>query len=232
MPEGMNTIYLRGEDSFVTIVGEDGRHYGGNQAWFAWEGRERQSHVARQGACGIVALANIAAYLAGSGSTYGALYPYPDYGKASFLAHMADLYGYASPFHIGRFPLGIWPVSRLANGMERFAKERGVKLQAVWRNWEFSRENVLRYIWDGLAKDRPVAMLVGAHKLRQVEVVFPGGGSYSQDISLHWVTVTGVKMEDAMGTVKLVVSTWGGRALLDLDEYVRERVYAGVVYFE
>lgn len=230
MPDGNDAVCLRRAESFVRIAGEDGQHYGGNQAWFAWEGRGWQSHAARQGACGTVALANIAAYLAQGSPAYEGLYPYPDCRKANFLAHMMDLYGYVRPFRVGRFPLGIWPVSRLAGGMERFARERGVKLQAVWRGWGFSRENVLRYVWEGLQKDKPVAMLVGTHKLKQVEVVLPGRGSYKQDISLHWVTVTGVATDG--GAVKLRVSTWGGQALLDLDEYVKERIYAGAVYFE
>ncbi len=133
MHKGRTTVYLRKEEPFVNIEGEKGWHYGGNQAWFTWEGRQWQSHVARQGACGTVALANIAAYLARSNPVYAGLYPYPDYRKVNFLTHMAELYRYVKPFHIGKFPLGIWPVSRLAGGMERFARERGVKLQAVWR---------------------------------------------------------------------------------------------------
>ena len=72
-------MYLRKEEPFVNIEGEKGWHYGGNQAWFTWEGRQWQSHVARQGACGTVALANIAAYLARSNPVYAGLYPYPDY---------------------------------------------------------------------------------------------------------------------------------------------------------
>ena len=59
-------MYLHRAERFVEIRGKDGLHYGGDQAWFSWEGREGQSHVARQGACGTVALANIAAYLAES----------------------------------------------------------------------------------------------------------------------------------------------------------------------
>ena len=232
MHKGRTTVYLRKEEPFVNIEGEKGWHYGGNQAWFTWKGRQWQSHVARQGACGTVALANIAAYLARSNPVYAGLYPYPDYRKVNFLTHMAELYRYVKPFHIGKFPLGIWPVSRLAGGMERFARERGVKLQAVWRDWGFSRENVLRYMLEGIGKDRPVAMLVGTHKLRQVEIVLPGGGAYEEDISLHWVTVTGVELDAKEETTKLVVSTWGGRALLDLNEYMKEKVYAGVVYFE
>ncbi|MCI8658817.1 MAG: hypothetical protein HFG54_01015 [Lachnospiraceae bacterium] len=230
MPDGGSYVCLQRAERFVEIRGKDEQYYGGDQAWFFWEGRKGQSHVARLGACGTVALANIAAYLSESNPAYGGLYPYPDYEKASFLAHMVDLYGYVRPFHVGKFPLGIWPVSRLARGMERFARARGVQLRAVWRDWGFSRGNVLRYVLEGLYKDRPLAMLVGTQRQRQVEVVLPGRGSYCQDLSLHWVTVTGVRME--AGTVKLVASTWGGQTLLDLDEYVRERIYAGVVYFE
>ena len=233
MPDRGNCVYLQRAERFVEIRGKDGLHYGGDQAWFSWEGREGQSHVARQGACGTVALANIAAYLAESNpEAYGGLYAYPDYEKDSFLAHMGDLYGYVRPFHVGKFPLGIWPVSRLAGGMERFARERGVQLRAVCRDWAFSRGNVLRYVLEGLERDRPPAMLVGTHRQRQVEVLLPGRGSCCQDISLHWVTVTGVRRDDGTGKVKLAVSTWGGQAFLDLDEYVRERIYAGVVYFE
>lgn len=225
-------IRLRGWERFVTVVGEDGRHYGGNQAWFSWTGYRMRTHVARRGACGTVALANIAAYLAGCGREYAGLYSYPDYTKASFLRHMEDMYGYVRPYHIGRLPLGIWPVCRLAGGMERFARDRGVGLRAVWRDGGFSRENVFRYIAEGLKKDRPVAMLTGTHKIRQVEVTYPDRGIYAEDVSMHWVTVTGLEVSGEDGTVRLGVSTWGGYALLDLDEYMKERIYAGAVYFE
>lgn len=229
MHKKMTRVCLREAEQFVWITGENGCHCGGNQAWFEWKGQESRSHVARQGACGTVALANIAAYLAGKDPAYKGLYPYPDYSKASFLAHMEDLYGYVAPYHIGRFPLGVWPIGRLAAGMERFARDRGVTLHAARRDWFFSRRNVLRYVTEGLESDCPVAMLVGTHRLRQVEVAYPGRGSCKEDIGLHWVTVTGLETDGE--TVRFEVSTWGGRAVLNLDEYMKEKVYAGKMYF-
>ncbi len=225
-------VMLQQAEGFVRITEGDIWHYGGNQAWFAWEAGENQSHVARKGACGTVALANITAYLAKSSPACAGLYSYPDFTRESFLSHMKDLYTYVSPWHMGRVPLGIWPVCRLAAGMERFARDRGIRLKAVWREWPFSRGNVLRYLKEGLEKDLPPAMLVGPHRLEQIQVYYPGRDSHEEDIRLHWVTVTGLKMDQGQNQVKIKVSTWGGWAWLDLDEYMKERIYAGVVYFE
>lgn len=232
MRDRIITVELDEAEDFVKIVSGNGEYYGGNQAWFEWNGEKGREHVARKGACGTVASANLSAYMARTNPAYAELYPYSDYNKESFVSHMKDVYGYVRPYHIGRIPLGIWPVGRLARGMERFAKDRGVRLQAVRRQWAFNRRNVIRYMTEGLERNLPIAMLVGPHKLRQVDVRDPGGESRKEDISLHWVTATGLIMDPDRDIVRVRVSTWGGWALLDLDEYLRERIYGGMIYFE
>ena len=59
-------IRLKDSKRFVDIRSGDRQYYGGNQAWYEWEGDRKKEAVARNAGCGTVAAANITAYLAGS----------------------------------------------------------------------------------------------------------------------------------------------------------------------
>lgn len=223
-------VKLKGSEQFIPITEGNHRFYGGNQAWFSWKDRKNKTLAAQKGGCGTVASANITAYLAQNSSQYASLYAYQDYTKNSYLLHMKEMYEYVSPYQIGSTPLGVWPIGRLADGVERFARDRGVNLYAVWQDKTFNRENVIQYIGEGLKRDLPVAMLVGMNPLKQVTTIYDGGESSREDMRLHWVTITELQIHGDQARVK--VSTWGGFAELDLDEYMKERVYGGVLYFD
>ena len=225
-------IGLRDSERFVEIQSGDKQYYGGNQAWYEWEGDQRKEAVARKAGCGTVAAANIAAYLAGCDPKYGGLYPYLDYSKKNYLLHMKERYRYVKPFHIGEIPLGVWPVERMANGVKRYARSRGVKLSAVWHHGFFNRKNVIRYIAEGLGKDSPVAMLVGLGRLRKARVTYCDGRNAMEKMSLHLVTVTELRIHERENTARVKASTWGGWTELDLDDYLDEWIYEGLLYFQ
>ena len=201
-------IKLKDSKRFIPVSEGENWFYGGNQAWFTWENQKNKTLIAQKGGCGTVASANITAYLAQSSSQFTRLYAYK----------------------IGSVPLGVWPLGRLADGVERFAWDRGVRLYPVWQDREFNRENVIQYIGEGLERNLPVAMVVGTNRLCQVPILYEGGRISREDIYLHWVTVTELCLEDNLAKVK--AATWGGWAEFDLDAYMKERVYGGVLYFD
>ena len=229
---GVITIALKHSKSFVKVINGADAYYGGDQAWFRWENNKGKTKIARKGGCGTVASANIVAYLARHNSKYKELYAYPDYTKANYKSHMEDMYGYVTPRHISSIPLGVWPIGMVESGVEAFARARNIELNAVRSYMSFNRENITEYIKEGLKKDLPVAMLIGARKLQDITVTRFGGGAWKQDISMHWVTITELKIDEINDTIKVKVSTWGGWAELDLDKYLEERLYQGLIYFE
>ena len=225
-------IRLKDSKRFVDIRSGDRQYYGGNQACYDWEGDRKKEAVARNAGCGTVAAANITAYLAGSRPEYGGLYPYSDYSKKNYLLHMKEMYQYVTPFHIGEIPLGVWPIERMAKGVERYARSRGVKLGAVRHHGLFNRKNVIQYIADGLENDSPVAMLVGLSRLRKAKVTYYDGRRIMEKMSLHWVTITELSVNERKHMGKVKASTWGGWTELDLDDYLDEWIYEGILYFQ
>lgn len=230
---GVIKITLSDSKRFVEITDGNTKYYGGNQDWFDWLDTEKNDN-ARFGGCGTVASANIVAYLAKHNSTYANLYRYSDYKKSNFLLHMKEMYDFVTPRHIGKKTLGVWPVSVLADGIERFASNKGVELNAVNKFDSFTRDNIIEYIKEGLEKDSPVAMLIGAGGSDNVTITYPNGRK-DQDNSfvLHWVTITELEINEINNKAKVKVSSWGGWGEVDLDEYIQnEWLYQGLQYFE
>lgn len=228
-------ICLKDSLNFVKITDGTLSYYGGNQAWYEW-GNRKKNLIAKNGACGTVAAANITAYLARHHKKYASLYPYSQYRLSDFILHMNEMYHYISPYHIGKKPLGVWPVSRVAKGTERFSRDRGAKLNAVWKNTSFNLEHIVEYIAEGLEKNSPVAMLIGTNGYSNVPVYYFNGTSSLETIWMHWVTITELTIEKKQNeipyTAKVKVSTWGGWAELDLNYFLKEYIYQGLLYFE
>lgn len=227
-------VAIEDSEKFVEIFEGDIenaiKYYGGDQDWYS-------SKLAQDGACGTVAAANITAYMASRDNDYDKLYEYDDFSKDNFISHMNDMYSYLKPFRIPstEIPLGIWPMSRFENKVEKFASDRGVSISGVRDNSRFTKENVIDYIEEGLENDAPVAMLIGFNDdMKNIQVTQPNGAYWTQTtFSFHWVVITELKTDEIAGTSTAKVSTWGGYAYLDLDSFINgEKVYECVLYFE
>lgn len=226
----VRVVAIGDAERFVEIWDGDTRYYGGDQDWY-------DEKLAKDGACGTVAAANITAYMAGRDEKYKRLYGYDDFSKGNFLAHMNEVYEFLKPFRIPftEIPLGIWPMGRFEKAVEKFAKAKGVAFNGVRDFSRFTKENVIDYIESGLKKGAPVAMLIGFNnKLDDIEVVQPNGHSWRQSsFATHWVVITELKTDDITGKSIAKVSTWGGYSYLDLDAYLKgEKVYQCLLYFE
>lgn len=227
---GIITVCLKDSQNFVRITNGENYYYGGNQAWYEW-GNKKKNFISRNGACGTIAAANITAYLASHHTKYTSLYSYSDYMQSNFILHMKELYQYIAPYHIGEKPLGVWPISRLADGIEAFSRDRNVKLKAVWKNKKFNFNNIIEYIAEGLERDLPVAMLIGTNGFYPAAVHYFDKRSSSEKLWMHWVTITELNIDKDSHIAKVKVSTWGGWAELNLNHFLKEFFYGGLLYF-
>lgn len=223
------TVSLKDSQDFVKIIDGKNAYYGGDQAWYGWPNDDEKTNIAINGGCGTVASANLVAYLASHYEKYKKLYSYSDFSKENYKKHMEDMFEYVTPKHINGLSLGVWPISVVVDGVEKFASDRGVELKAKLSHKIFNLENITKYIKEGLENDSPVAMLIGTNVLNNVTITNFDGSSWTQDMSLHWVTITELKIKNK--TTKVKVSTWGGWAELDLAEYLEEWIYEGIIYF-
>lgn len=79
-------------------------------------------------------------------------------------------------------------------------------------------------------------MLIGTNGYSNIPVYYFSGTSSLETIWMHWVTITELTIEKKQNeipyTAKVKVSTWGGWAELDLNHFLKEYIYQGLLYFE
>lgn len=220
----MRDTALIGEERFLRITQDDTVCYGGDQAWFDFT-------VGKYGGCGTVAAANLTAYLAEHNPGLRCLYPYPNYHKKTYLNHMEQLYRYVRPWKVpfvrrdypakGTFgwTFGVWPASRFAGGVRRYAASCGRQLDSeVIHSWN-SMDKLEAFIRRSLEHGCPVAMLIGREPRYEKErVERPDGTCWCQThFSMHWVLIT--RMQEKGSEVSVKVSTWGGASWLSLNAW-------------
>lgn len=237
------TIGLK-NPNFVDIVDGSTHYFGGNQSW--WSANSIESN----GGCGVVAASNILAYMSTSENKYNNLYPYSSFDKIDFTNYMTDMLNYVEIIKISvpvtlsagllsygpsiqTFPLGVWPARRLVNGVKKYAEEHSVNLRGVVQENNIATNVTSRYIKSALKKDKPIAMLFGLNFTKFDD--FHADGSYwdNDAFTFHWVTITEIKTDSIAQTNTVKVSTWGGYAYVDLEDYIYgEWLYDCLIYFE
>ena len=217
---GYETIDLKNEFRFI-----DNSYYGGDQDWWGNSTFKVYLFFNRRKAdvgCGPVAAANIIAYL----KLYKGLSKLTSRTvktRNGFLGLMNDVFDYVKPH-----ATGLWFLSTFANGVEKYAKSKGVKLKAYWSSSFPSFNNAVKYIKDGLKRDCPVALNV--HSNRRAKLT---SGYYQEPMENHWVVITGITDEIVHGKrkVTLTVASWGMRFTLDFRDVYDYSSYWGLMYF-
>lgn len=219
---------LSDSDKFVQISDGNGKwYYGGNQEWYS-------NDFNKNGGCGCVAAANILAYMAKTNEKYKALYPYETYDKTDFVPFMTTMCDYVKIRNLFGIALGVWPASRLTDGIIEYAKTRSVTLSKVTDYSSlFNLQNVSTYIKNGLEKDLPVAMLISLNsKLNNIVYTYPDGATRRNSFERHWVTITELEIDEIKNTYTVKVSSWGAVAYIDLKDFVCGFPFEAVYYFE
>lgn len=207
------------EEVVMPHANAQGIWYGPNQEWY-------RDHWQQLSGCGPVSASLVTAYLARFTDLKGASELYtgtPDLPSASsddapqfitlpsFVSHMETLWDYVTPTK-----MGTWKLQMYEEGIERFAREHGVPLEAetMWippahpqRRSERFFDEVRDFVVEGLSRDIPVAFLNYF-------------GGQMRDISnWHWVTVTSARMTEDEEMVWLTVSDQGMHVEFSLNQW-------------
>lgn len=239
----MRIIKLTDSENFLDIIEGRKHYYGGNQKWFDFT-------VGKYGGCGTVAAADIAAYMARHHPGFRKLYNYGTerITKPEFIAHMNEVYEYVTPkkfpfvdkntppIKVGRFSFGwsfgIWPLGAFAKSFESFAFSRDTELKAFLCSSRVSKEKAAYFIGEALEKNIPIALLIGLTTIKNCRIFSPDG-TWNQNLSRHWMTITELREDNITGKTLIRVSTWGGYCYLNFDELLsRKNTFGGFVYFQ
>lgn len=178
------------QQRFVPIdTGSGNYSYGGDQGWW-----NPSNLTKNERGCGPVAAANLTTYLAkiSNPSAYRNLYSGVATSKNDFLTHMNLMYSYINPG-----PFGETSVHDFTTAVEKYAKDKNVKLAGVADNSAFTLDNTASYIKAGLKINSPVATL-NLSKFTDYPYEW------------HWMTITKY-YRDVNDNRWIAVSTWGDR---------------------
>lgn len=195
----------------ITDSLENKKYFGADQEWY-------EKNWSRQAGCGPTCASNITAYLARTREKYKELFVPDSLERTDFVRHMEELFRYITPG-----AMGVNHVDKFAEGITRFAKDRGVEIEAR----VFSVENCLtrkrypdklkEFVRQGLLSDCPLAFLNLSR------------GEETNLQAWHWITVTGADIgEDSL----IATASDEGRVIeFDLLKwYLTTRMHGGLIY--
>jgi RHS repeat-associated protein len=235
------TIRLSNKN-LMQIFDESNTYFGGNQNWF-------DRFTQRFGGCGPTAAANILAYIGVFDSSL-ANNNTKSIAKDDFKIFMDEVYKYVKPLEepissiasdikdrqIGIPSYGIFSLNYFAKSVEKFAKSKGITLEACWSSEKPTFENQVNYIKEGLSKESPVAMMIMFNPVSMKWTDPRNGKKYTKKIDRHWVTITGIIENKRTGEVTLEVSSWGGKGTVsfnDLYNHWTESIFSTqMIYFK
>lgn len=200
-----DTFALNNSVDFLKIYDGKRPYYGGNQSWF-------KNQALRKAGCSIVAAANITAYIAKKLKNQ-ILYDYEDMSKENFLDHMESVAKFIHP----DVKKGVTSVSYFKNEVIKFAKDKGVTIQARMITTEDNFDNIRLFVEEGLSKDQPIALLMLENDILK-------------EFDWHWVTVT--KLFRYMDKSYVDFSTWGERRIFTLEDFYKYSSFGALTYFE
>lgn len=201
--------------------------YGGSQEWFINLPGEHNYEIKKWG-CGLVSAADILLYL----SMYNSKFQTEITNKVkylgnstvityeSYMAYLLNMDFLYFPIN-GKFYVNGVDGVVISSGMKKYSKKYGLGLNTHWR---WSRNKILPRIKEMLEKDIPV-MLSGDRKILEKDgAVYlykepDSAASPEEEFSSHYVTVTGLIIDDIKHETWLKVSSWGRCYYINYDQY-------------
>lgn len=208
--------------------------YGGAQKWFLnFTGKYNDSKyndkIKRLG-CGLVSVADILLYLSMSNSKYSTeetnkVTDTDDSRYIEYKAYMKYLLDMERKYFHIKEHLGLLG-TKAAAGIEKYSAKYHLGLKA---SWCMSKREILPRIKEMLSNDIPV-MLSGDTIYKKGVMLYVwdvGEQSYvrppdgiKNNFRSHYVTVTGLVIDDEKHETWLEVSSWGKRYFIDYDQYM------------
>lgn len=212
----MNDSYLLGSlkhwglGDFVPVNDGSSIWYGGWQKWLLDEGKTKEE---KNRSCGVTAAANVLYYMSKYASGKSNLYNQKGITKPEFSKFQSNLYDNGLEPSL----IGILDGGQLISGVYKWASLRKVSLTAVTLDAEFTPQNLLTHMVQGLASDCPVLLVTW--------------NSSIPDLVNHWVTIT--RMYTTGSSIKMVASTWGEQREYDFTVWANDSsIYKEVLYFK
>lgn len=194
---------LTRSSDFVPVIRDGKKYYGGHQEWLKEMGL---SKFFRDRSCVVTAFTNCFFYLFRKGSVDFETYNKTQYEFYKRIRPKANGVPTAKSL-LKR--IGIINHSLGLNLSYRMIEGRLVK--------RLSLDEMISFINEGLAKDRPVILINWLSK--NVDIM-----------SHHGLCITEMNIKD--GRHEVIVSSWGNRHTFYLEDFYRQaRTYTGLIYF-
>jgi hypothetical protein len=199
-----DVVVTRLNDYFLPIIkvtdNDVNIYYGGNQEWLSEETQQDRG-------CGVVASANILAYMAMKDPELSTLYGYNSLSKKNYTNFMGNVndYVYAISTGVGAYDF--------VKDTKSYAKDKGIKLSYEEINMNSGFGNVVDFITEAIQNDHPVAFLDYFDTINYTETDSTTGDYYA-----HWVVITGILENRTTGDVTLEISSWGEKLIVNLNE--------------
>lgn len=226
--------------------------YGGSQEWFYNKEHEKMflSNIIRNCGCGLISVSDILLYLALENPKYSTMetekimLTQDGTRKINYESYISYIYQmYLKDFSVMPEIGILGPV--IALGINKYSSRNGFDLSA---RWCASKEKLLPRIEKMLRMDIPVTFSIGPMG-EDYGVHFYCWKPQENDkycfeveddglVNAHYVTVTGLLVDDVKKQTILELSSWGYKFYLNYDEYIctvdahSNYLFSNIVYIE
>lgn len=226
--------------------------YGGSQMWFYNEEHKDifLGNIIQSCGCGLISVSDILLYLALENPKYSTMetekimLTQDDNGKINYESYISYIYQmYLKDFSVMPEIGILGPV--IASGINQYSARNGFDFRAKWCA---SKEKLLPRIEKMLRMDIPVTFSIGPmgeHGVYFYNWMPKENDTYCFEVendeglvSGHYVTVTGLLVDDVKKQTMLELSSWGYKFYLNYDEYIRtveahsNYLFSNIVYIE
>jgi hypothetical protein len=225
------SIKYTGEEVWNNEITNNKIGYGGNQSWFFideyWYDWFESDYYIENYGCGLISASDVLLYLSMNDSDYQTVITdqiiynngnieYDSY--CNYVKQMNWIY-----FNLIR-GIGITGPS-IASGIESYSEICNSKLYAKWC---ISKDKMLSRIKEMLINNIPVTLSIGPDSKYGVNFYLLNSTTndpysfteYKSNINSHYVTVTGILIDQVKNQTMLKISSWGEEYYINYEEYI------------
>lgn len=233
------------------IDGKTWISYGGAQTWFygepKWYSKLDGDYYLRHSGCGLISVSDVLLYMALTNNRYAteltATVQYEDFGYINYNSYYSYILEMEDKYLSILGPLGINGFS-IASGVNKYSEDYNLGLNAVWGH---DSDKILERIKEMLNNGIPVTLSIGPSsdskiKLYDFDLYTENGPDFVEsnhsDTNNHYVTVTGMVIDNIKKQTVLEVSTWGKIYYIKFEEYMdyisssSNPVFSNILYIE
>lgn len=228
--------------------------YGGSQMWLfndeeeKWYSKYGSDYISQGNGCGLISASDVLLYLALTDVRYATgetgLVSKNSSGSLEYSSYIS----YVDFMEESYFPVLRWMGvigPKVATGLNEYSARNRLGLKAKWCS---SKEKLLPRIEKMLRMDIPVTFSIGPmgeHGVHFYDWKPQENDKYCFEVedddglvSAHYVTVTGLLVDDAKKQIMLELSSWGKKYYINYDEYIRtvdahsNYLFSNIVYVE